>query len=187
VRPPQPVGVISTWHSRCHFYLAETGFVGARSKCHAPAVRGRTRGPITTATYIPGPRSSSHPGPRPLPRVSTGENEKSGSSGDGRQALALSEPAARDFFLALQGVRFTVSVIKVAAGHGIIAPGLRVRPAPAVHRREPQLAWRGRARDGRACSPSVPRTSPRTVTAPTSASAPATAKAVSKLPIAATT
>jgi hypothetical protein len=43
------------------------------------------------------------------------------------------------------------------------------------HRRGPQLASRGLARDGRMCSPSVPRTAPKPPL-PTSASAPATAK-----------
>jgi hypothetical protein len=59
--------------------------------------------------------------------------------------------------------------------------------SPHVNRRERQLARRGRERDGRACSPSVPRTSAKVATAPTSASAPATAKAASKPPVAATT
>jgi hypothetical protein len=39
--------------------------------------------------------------------------------------------------------------------------GLWVRSASVVHRREPQLTRRGLARDGRTCSPSVPRTSAR--------------------------
>jgi Taurine catabolism dioxygenase TauD, TfdA family len=59
--------------------------------------------------------------------------------------------------------------------------------SPNVNRHERQLARRGRERDGRACSPSVPRTSAKVATAPTSASAPATAKAASKPPVAATT
>ena len=53
--------------------------------------------------------------------------------------------------------------------------------------RECQLARLALVRDGWTCSPSVPRVSVRAATAPTSASAPATAKAMLKLPVAATT
>jgi hypothetical protein len=65
--------------------------------------------------------------------------------------------------------------------------GLWLRPAQPFVGRERQLARLALVRDGRTCSPSVPRASTTADTAPTSASAPATTKAVSKLPVAATT
>ena len=52
-----------------------------------------------------------------------------------------------------------------------------VLETPVVHRREPLLTRSGLVRDGRTCSPSMPRTGAKAATAPTSASASATKKA----------
>jgi hypothetical protein len=56
-----------------------------------------------------------------------------------------------------------------------------------IFRDKGQLARLALVREGWTCSPSVPRVSTRAATAPTSASALATAKAMLKLPVAATT
>lgn len=56
-----------------------------------------------------------------------------------------------------------------------------------IFRDKGQLARLALVREGWTCLPSVPRVSARAATAPTSASAPATTKAMLKLPVAATT